>query len=291
MAQLLVPITLFAIMFALGLGIRSDAIDMLQRRRWLVLRVLLGTCLLVPLVALLLLKLPAARALSPAVRFGIALMALCPSAPLTLRKAGKKGGDRDLAALLQVGAAIAAIVSIPLVADLFRAAFAIQGWDIAPGAVARQVGHSQLLPLVLGLGLRRLRPGLADCLEGPLGRLADLLLLILVVVVLALMAPLLVPFVATEAVALGFMALLVVAALAIGYVLSGPAEEERTTVALVTSMRNPGLALLFAGLYAASMPSIKLAVIVYLLMTVIVSVPFLQWRRHLARRHRDLAGG
>jgi predicted Na+-dependent transporter len=289
MAKLLVPITLFAIMFALGISIRGDAIEILRRRHWLLLRVLLGTCLLVPMVALLLLKLPAAQALSPEARFGIALMALCPSAPLTLRKAGKKGGDRDLAALLQVGAAITAIVSIPLVADLFRAAFAIQGWDLQHSQVARQVGLSQVLPLALGLGLRRWQPSLADRLEAPLSKLADLLLLVLVVVVLALTAQLLVPFVASEAIALGFMALMVMAALAIGYVLSGPAEEERTTVSLVTSMRNPGLALLFTGLYAPSIPSIKLAIIAYLIVTIIVSIPFLQWRKQLALRHQKIA--
>jgi predicted Na+-dependent transporter len=282
MAKLLVPLTLFAIMFALGVGIHGDAGDMLRRRRWLLLRLLFGTCVLVPLVALLLLKLPAAQVLSPTARFGIALMALCPSAPLALRKAGKKGGDRDLAALLQVGAAVVAIVSIPLMADLFRAAFAIQGWNIEAAHVARQVGISQVLPLGLGLALRRWQPALADRIEDPLNRIADLLLLVLVVVVLALTGHLLIPFMAANALALAFMALMVVAALAIGVFLSGADRQERTTVALVTSMRNPGLALLFAGLYAPKDGGLKLAIVAYLLMTVLVSVPFLRWQQRPA---------
>lgn len=282
MARILVPLTLFAIMFALGLGLRGDLSDTLRQRRWLVLRVLLATCVLVPLVALLLLKLPAAQYLSPTARFGIALMALCPSAPLTLRKAGRKGGDRKLAALLQVAAAVTAILSIPLVVDLFRSTFAVQGWEILPRQVARQVGLSQLLPLGLGLGLRRWRPALADRLQGPLERIADLLFLLLVVAVLALTAHLLVPFAASEGLALLFMALMVVVALAIGVLVSGPGRQERTTVALVTSMRNPGLALLFAGLYAPQEARLNLAIVAYLLLTILLSVPFLLWQNRRA---------
>jgi predicted Na+-dependent transporter len=281
MARLLVPFTLFAIMFALGVGLRGDVPEILRRRRWLLLRALLGTCVLVPLAALLLLKLPVAGALSPSARFGIALMALCPSAPLTLRKAGKRGGDRALAALLQIGAAIVAIASVPLLSHLFRAAFSISGWELLPGHVARQVGLSQALPLSLGLGLRHWRPALADQLQGPLERLADLLLLLLVVIILLLTGHLLVPFVSSNLLALLFMALMVVVALGIGVLLSGPSRRERTTVALVTSMRNPGLALLFAQLYAPEDSALKLAIVVYLLLTILLSIPFLRRQNRL----------
>lgn len=276
--QLLIPATLFTLMVALGLGLQGEAVARLRRRPALIVRVLLGTCVLVPLVALLLLKTPAAQALSPTVRLGIGLMALCPSAPLTLRKAGKKGGDRELAALLQVGAAIIAIASIPLMADLFRAAFALRGWDIQPGVVARQVGQAQVLPLALGIGLRSWRPALADRLEGPLDRIATGLLLLLVVVVLALTGHFLVPFVAANGLALAFMAVMVVAALAIGALLSGGDRQERTTTGLVTSMRNPGLALLLASIHARGDQGIQLAIIVYLLMTILLSIPFLRWQ-------------
>lgn len=282
MLKLLVPGTIFTIMFALGVGLRGDAFTLVRRRPWLFARGLLGTCLLVPLVAMVLLKLPASMVLSKPVRFGIALMALCPSAPLTLRKAGLKGGNRELAALLQVGAAITAIVSVPLVSDLFRFAFAVQGWEIQPLQVAQQVGIAQVLPLGLGLSLRRWRPALAERLEGPLARLANVLLLIVVVVVLAFTAHLLVPFVAAELIAIGFMAAMVLIALAVGYFLAGPRRSERTTLSLVTSMRNPGLALLFANLYAPTEPSIKLTIVVYLLLTILLSVPYLRWQKRPA---------
>lgn len=78
---LIVSVTLFTIMFALGLGLPGDGLRLIRQRWGLVLRVLVGSCLLVPLAALLLLKLPLSFALSPAARLAIGLMAVCPSAP------------------------------------------------------------------------------------------------------------------------------------------------------------------------------------------------------------------
>ena len=279
----LVGLTLFMIMFALGLGLKTDAIVQLRHRPALVIRVLIGSCLLVPLVALVLLKLPLGFALSKPARFGIALMAASPSAPLTLRKAGNTGGDRQLAAVLQACAAVAAIVSIPFLADVFQASFGIDGWDIRPRDVALQVGQAQVLPLLAGLLLRRWKPHWVARLEGPLDKLANGLLLLLIVVVLIKAGPLLVPFLAANLPALAFMAVMVVVALAIGYLMAGPSPRERTTVALVTSMRNPGLALLFASTHGAGMPGLKLAVLAYLLVTVLLSIPFLRWQKGLGR--------
>jgi predicted Na+-dependent transporter len=283
---LLVGATLFTIMFALGLSLEADTLGLLRRRPALVARVLIGSCVLVPLAALLLLQVPWSDGLSQTSRFGIGLMALSPSAPLILRKAGKQGGNRQLAAMLQATAAVAAIVSIPLMADLFGAVFRVGGWNITPAMVARQVGQAQVLPLLAGLLLRRSRPRWASRLQGPLDRIANGLLLLLIVAVLVKTGHLLVPFVAANGLAVLFMAAIVLASLAIGSLLAGASSderitEERITVALVTSMRNPGLALLFATTYGAGMDGLKLAILAYLLVTVLVSLPFLRWQQSL----------
>jgi predicted Na+-dependent transporter len=102
LVTLLVPLTLFTVMFGLGVGLPLDAFRQWRQTWPLVVRLELATCLLVPLVAWLLLLTPPAAQLPIGVRTAIALMAACPSAPLILRKAGKTGGDRSLAGLLQV---------------------------------------------------------------------------------------------------------------------------------------------------------------------------------------------
>jgi predicted Na+-dependent transporter len=282
MVQLLIKLTLFAVMFALGLGLQGSALQQWRQRPALFMRVLIGTCLLVPLGGLLLIKLSLVLPVAPPVRYGLGLMALSPSAPLTLHKAGRQGGDREMAALLQVLAAIAAIVTIPLMADLFRQVFAIKGWGLAHADVAVQVVTAQVLPLLLGLGLRRWFPTVAGRLVVPLEKLANGLLLLLLVVILAFTLPALGSFLASNLIAVPLMGAMVVLCLAIGWLLAGPDPAESTTTALVTSMRNPGLALLFASSHAPGIPAVKLAILSYLLVTVLVSIPFLvaQKRRH-----------
>ncbi|MED5562671.1 MAG: bile acid:sodium symporter [Cyanobacteriota bacterium] len=280
--NVLIPGALFLIMFALGLNLRDNHFDLIRNRSALLLRVLLGTCVLVPLVAMIILWLPLSFELSQPARLSIALMAVCPSAPLTLRKAGKVGGNAQMAVYLQMAAAIAAIISIPLMAELFTTVFKGQGWEIRPMQVAMNVGQVQILPLLLGLFLRRWLSAWAERAEPFFNKLANLLLLLLLVVIVVKAFPLLIPFASKNLLALALMAVMVIASLLIGYLLAGPDPKERTTVSLVTSMRNPGLALLFAQINAPQMLELKLSILTYLVLTIIFSIPFLNWRKRLA---------
>jgi predicted Na+-dependent transporter len=283
MVQLLIKISLFVLMLTLGLGLQGTALQQWRQRPALFARVLIGSCLLVPLLALVLLKFSLALPVAPPVRYGIALLALSPSAPLTLHKTGRQGGNREMAALLQVLAAIAAIVTIPLLATLFRGVFSLKGWDLAHTDVALQVLTAQVLPLLLGLGLRRWFPAITAKLLRPLEQLANGLVLVLLVVILGFTLPAVGSFLVSNLLALPLMAAMVLLSLAIGWLLAGPDPAESTTTALVTSMRNPGLALLFASSHAPGIPAVKLAILSYVLITALVSIPFLlaQKRRHL----------
>lgn len=278
-AAVLIPLTLFVVMLALGLGLPVDAFQQWRRHWPMLLRVELATCLLVPLVAWLLLSLSPAQALSVEVRHGMALMAACPSAPLILRKAGKSGGSVAEAGLLQVAAAVLAIVSVPLLARLGERVFAVEGWDVLPRQVALQVGEVQLLPLLAGLLLRQRFPAAMARVQLPLDRLANGLLALLVLAVLGKTLPLLVPFGLANASAVLLMAVMVLLSLALGALAAGAGRERRITAAAVTSMRNPGLALLLASTYAPQLPGVKLAILLYLLVTVLVSAPLLRWMR------------
>ncbi len=281
-ATALVGLTLFMLMFSLGLGLELDGQQIRQARRQpaVLIRVMVGSCLLVPLLALLLLASPSGLALAPPVRYAIALMAICPSAPLAMRKARAAGGVSELAALLQVSAAVLAVATIPLMGQLFRSTFAVVGWQLRPQEVIAQISQVQLLPLLCGIGLRRWRPVLAGRWLGAVIRLANTLLILLVVLVLVVKGPELLAFVRDGGgSALLAMALMTLGSLSLGGLLAGSDPVARTTVPLVTSMRNPGLALLFAGIHGAGMPGIQTAILAYLLVTVLVSIPFVSWRK------------
>ena len=276
LVSLLVPLTLFTVMFGLGAGLPLDAFRQWRQTWPLVLRLELATCLLVPLVAWLLLLTPAAAQIPIGVRTAIALMAACPSAPLILRKAGKTGGDRSLAGLLQVLAALLAILTVPLLANFGEWLFGVQGWDVLPRQVAKQVAVIQLLPLLAGLVLSRLWPEPIRRLQVPLDRLANGLLLLLFLVILIRTAPQLLAFATANLAGLGLIVVVVALSLGLGYGLGGNVKERKLTAALVTSMRNPGLALLLANTYAAQMPGLKIGILTYVLVTVLLSIPVIR---------------
>ncbi len=278
-ATMLVPITLFTVMLALGMGLPTNGWRDWRRHWPLFLRVEMLTCLVIPLAIWLLLCVPAAHRLGAEARHAIALMALCPSAPLIVRKAGKSGGDAALAAQLQIAAALIAIVTVPLLAQVGQHLFGVHGWDILPRHVALQVAQIQLLPLLLGLTLRRRAPALSERLQAPLDRVANLLLVLLVIAVLLKAAPLLLSFAKANGLALVVMALSVTGSLLLGWVAAGPQVEQRATVALVTSMRNPGLALLLSNRHAPQLGEVKLGILLYVLVTVVLSIPVLHWQQ------------
>ncbi|MGC5198120.1 hypothetical protein, partial [Aphanothece microscopica] len=221
----------------------------------------------------------------------MALMLVCPSAPLILFRVRSSGGTAELAARLQIAAALAAILSIPLMAIVFKAGagaqgWEVDGWDIHPAGVALQVLKVQVLPVLAGVLLGQWQPEWAQRWSGVLGKLATLLLVLMLVVLLALSARQLVPFLLQNRVGLAAMAALSVLSLAVGYGLAGRDPLERRTVALVTGMRNTGLAADLALSYAPRtiLPELIPGILSYVLITVIVSTLFLGWqKRELAR--------
>lgn len=67
--------------------------------------------------------------------------------------------------------------------------------------------------------------------------------------------------------------------LGLGYVVAGDNHDERSTLPLVLSMRNPGLALLIIQAMAPNAIDLKAAVVGYVVVTAIGSAPFMKWRQ------------
>lgn len=271
--------TVFAVMFGLGLGIVIGEFRWVFRHPGLIARGLFAVLVAVPVMALLVVR---AFDLPRGVEIGIVLMAVSPGAPVALRRSLGAGAHRAFAPALQIMVALLAVVSMPLSIAALNEMY-VGNASVSPQALVRQVFTAQLLPLGLGMLLRRLAPAVAARIEPPLKRMASGLLILLLVLVLVDIADMLL---ATQS-HVGLAIVLVTAlAIACGHALGGPDPGTRTAVGICAAARNPGLALLVATLNSAQ-PAVIATIFAYLVISALTLIPYVVYRR----RHPGAAAG
>jgi BASS family bile acid:Na+ symporter len=268
--------TVFAVMFALGLGIVLGEFRWVLGRPGLVARALFAVLVAVPALALVVVRV---LDLPRMADIGIVLMAISPGAPVALRRSLDAGGHRAFAPALQITVALLAVVSMPLSIAALDVVYAGDA-SISPLALARQVFIAQLLPLSLGALLRRFAAGVAERISPTVTRIAKALLVVLVVLAVIDAGNAVLGGGLRIAVAI---VLVTACALLIGHLLGGPEPATRTAVAITSAARNPGLALLVATLNEAS-PEVGRTVLAYLLVSAVTIVPYVTWRRRLDPR-------
>jgi bile acid:Na+ symporter, BASS family len=274
--SLVATATVFTIMFGVGIGVTLTDLRWIWQRPFPMLRALCSVLIVVPLIALAVCR---SLGLPRFAEIGVVLMSISPGAPIALRRSLGAGGHRAFAPSLQICVALLAVGSLPLSLWLldfyYRGNASVSSWHIA-----KQVFVVQLLPIGLGVALRRFRGELAARLDSHVGRLGTMLLLVLALLALLDVWQLTVdagPRVATAIV------LVTLLALAAGHALGGPEPAQRTAVAISSAARNAGLALLVATVNKAP-PQIEATVLAYLAISVFALVPYVVWRRRVGAR-------
>ena len=263
--------TIFAVMFDLGLAIVPGESAWVAKRPWLLGKALFAVLVAVPALAWIVVRIVD---LPRAVEIGIVLMASAPGAPVALRRSIGAGGHRSFAPALQIAVAAAAVISMPLSIAAFDEYYGGSA-TIEPRHIARQVLIAQLVPLGVGMLVRRLAPAAAARLAPRLDRVAGGLLTGLIVLALIDFWPSL-SGASTGALAAIFTVTLL--ALAAGHLLGGPEPATSTATAIASAMRNPGLALLVATLNDAP-PLVNATVVAYLVISALTVLAYVAWRR------------
>jgi len=266
-------VTVFVVMFALGLMLGREQIAAALERRVVLMAVIFAVVVPIPALAVVIVKL-----FQPPlpVAAGIVLMAISPGAPVALRRALDAGGDRRFAPALHLAIVLLAVLTVP-------ASVLILDWifdkelTVTPFDIGRQVFFAQLLPLALGAALRARRPALAEALEPRAARVGNVLLLALGAMAL-IDLPAIIGQVGWGPSAAGFA--MTIAALGVGAAFAGRDAEVRPAAAVAAAMRNPGLALLIATVNHA-VPSVIEGIIGYAIGLAIAMIVFLQWRKRV----------
>ncbi len=140
---------------------------------------------------------------------------------------------------------------------------------------------STLLPLAAGMAVRSFMPGLVARIGKAVAMIANVLLPLGLLVLLAGAAPSILELMRDSGVLIAMVVFLAVG-LAVGHVLGGPNRHHSVVLALSTACRHPAIALSIA---AANFPEERFGstILLYVLLGVIVAVPYLAWQRRQPR--------
>jgi BASS family bile acid:Na+ symporter len=209
--------------------------------------------------------------LKHAVEVALVALAVSPVPPILPRKLRKAGATESDTIGLLVAVGILAIVFVPAAMEILERVFHVP-LRMTFASVAALVFITIILPLALGIAVHTLAPVAADRLVNPIAKIASIALLLSAVVILFSGAPAI--WELTGNGTLVAIAAFVLVGLLIGHFVGGPKPENRTGLALATASRHPGIAIALA---VANFPEEKLAisaVLLYLLVNILVSIPY-----------------
>ena len=249
--NILVIITLIEMMVAIGMRVTFAELLAVARDWRLVMRSALANYVCVPALTVGLLLLFDAR---PMVAVGFLILASCPGAPYGPPFTAIAKGSVPLAVgLMVLLAGSSAIISPFLLRGLLLLVPGLAPVQVDTTRIVVTLLATQLLPLTVGMVLRRLLPALADLLQRPADLASKVLNLMAVGLILITKFPLL-----TEIQLRGFagMLTLLVASCAAGWLLGGRESTVRRTMTITASLRNISVGLVVATGSFAGTPAV-----------------------------------
>jgi BASS family bile acid:Na+ symporter len=270
-----------------SVGMQSTLSELLSlfRQPIRLLKAVVAVNVIVPLAAAVLLAL---FPLTRDVRIGIAVMAVSPAPPLIARRQLATVRDKEYCLGLYAALALLSIVIVPLTVAIVSRVYGATV-ELGPVAVAKKVVVLLIVPLLLGLAFRHLAPSLAERLSPIVGKVAMALLVIGAIPLIGVFWPGILSLIGNGTILA--MALVVAVALAGGHLLGGPDLNDRGALALVACARHPGIALTIAKAADAD-KRVGAAILLFLLVGVIVSLPYQMWlKRRVAASGAAAAGG
>lgn len=273
---LLISLSLALLVFVVGMDAGPRDLTYVLRSPKRLGAALLSVNVITPIVAILMIQL---IDISFAAKAGILLMAISPAPPLVPGKVLKlSGGHKDYAYGLYVALILLAVVIVPLSVWVLGRVFRVEV-AIPPLAVARSVAIQVLVPLVLGVVVRRIAPGFATHAAPMLYKVAMVMVLVAVIPLVIKIWPAMMSLAGDGSYTV--MALIVVVAMAAGAFLGGRDPDQRAALAAATATRHPGIALMIAkGNYTD--PHIVAAVLGFLLISLLVAIPCQAMFRRMA---------
>jgi len=269
---LTLQVSILATVFGYGLKTTADDFRYLFTRPGLLARSLVSVLVVMPIVAVLLVR---TFEVKPALEIALVALAISPVPPLLPQRESKSGGSHPYGLALMAVLATLGIATIPLSVEILQRVFG-QALNAATEAVVRLVLMTVLLPLGGGMAVRALWPAVAERIEPRVSLTAKILLVLGALALLA--GTWRAIWEATGGGAVIAMVVFVAFGLLIGDLFGRPEREHSVVLALSSACRHPAIALSIAS---ASMPTERVAgtILLYLLVNFVVGVLYFKWRQ------------
>jgi len=276
--QIAVSVSVFLLVFTLGLSAALEDATYLFRRPGLLLRSILSMNVLMVVFAVVL---ASAFDLDPAVEIAVLALAVSPVPPILPKKQEGAGGTGSYAVGLLVAAVLLAIVLVPAWIEVLGLYFGV-ATHMPARSIAPIVLMSAIVPLLAGTIVGHFAPIFSTRIGRPLSLLGLALLVVAVLPILFTISTAIWRLVGHGVLVVLVMFTLI--GLVIGHLLGGPDPHDRTVLALATSARHPAIALAIGTLNFPERKDELMAVILcHLIISAVFSIPYIAWRRRLAR--------
>lgn len=275
--KLVLLLGIVLLVVAIGLRARLEDPLLLLRQPVLAARAMLAMYVVLPAFVLLLVWLLPLQAGVGAVLLGFAVS---PVLPPWATKGTAVGGKADYVIGLQLLSTGVSLLVAPLMIWIGYRMFGVAA-PFDPMAMAMVLVLTVVAPLGIGMGITRLQPGAATRLADIAEKVGGALLLVGVVVLLIAQGKAILGVIGQFTL---FAIVLVVAfGLLAGHLLGGPDPGNRGALASASVLRHPAIALLLAS---AAFPeheaTVTGAVVLYLLTSLLLNVPYERWRKSVA---------
>ena len=263
------------LLIVFGFGLQTSGRDLfyLFRRPSLLARSLVAMFVVMPILAVVLVRVLELR---QSLEIALVALAISPVPPLLPKKQDTAGGESAYALGLMAVVSLLAIAVVPLSLWVLGH-FSARPLQMPPAAIAKIVVMMTLLPLVTGVIVRTIAPAVAVRLEKPTKLIAMVLLGAGLGALLIAALPVIAGLIDFRTILT--MAVFVGVGLAAGHVLGGPHAEEATVLALSTASRHPAIALAIAKINFPNEPYLGATILLYILVLTAISVPYVLRQR------------
>jgi BASS family bile acid:Na+ symporter len=268
--------SLAGLVLAIGLDCTLSDLGYLLRRPAKLARAVLVISVLTPAAAVILISI---LPLQPVTKAGVVLLSISPVPPFVPGRDRSVGGSREYVYGLFAAFALLAILIVPASVQVLNRIFGVDVF-VRPLAIAKLVATSVLIPLVIGLVLRRLAPSLAE-------RAAPIIIKLSLAVLGLAAIPLLIKLYPVFGALVGdgtiiACVLFALAALAFGHFLGEVEPGNRAALAIAAGTRHPGIAILVANAYTSDKRVSAAALLCFLICFVVTMVYQFAARRRIA---------